>query len=97
MDIGTQSAEHIVNVGSASNLYSLYSTAATLIGRDARKVKLGLAFLRGGSCKAKDCARAASQLDMISDELAKHAPADAVWDMDHPNVAARGRETWHRR
>lgn len=25
---------------------------------------------------------------MISDELAKHAPADAVWDMDHPNIAA---------
>lgn len=88
MDIGTQSAEHIVNVGSASNLYSLYSTAATLIGRDARKVKLGLAFLQSGSCKAKDCAKAADQLGVIRDELAKHTPTDAVWDVDHPNVAA---------
>lgn len=31
MDIGTEKAARIVNVGSAANLYSLYSTAVTLM------------------------------------------------------------------
>ena len=88
MDIGTQNAERIVNVGSAANLYSLYSTASTLIGRSARKVKLGLAFLESGSCRAKDCAKTADQLGEIGDELTKHAPTDAVWDKEHPNILA---------
>lgn len=88
MDIGTQDAERIVNVGSAANLYSLYSTASTLMGHSARKAKLGLAFLESGSCGVKDCAKTAGQLGEISNELTKHAPTDAVWDMEHPNILA---------
>lgn len=88
MDIGTQNAERIVNVGSAANLYSLYSTAATLMGRNARKVKLALAFLESGNCNAKDCAKTAKQLSAVNDELAKHAPTDVIWDMEHPNIQA---------
>lgn len=88
MDIGTQNAGRIVNVGSASNLYSLFSTATTLMGRDAWKVKLGLAFLRSGTCQAKDCVQTADQLGMVGDELAKHSPTDAVWDLDYPNITA---------
>lgn len=88
MDIGTQNAGRIVNVGSAANLYSLYSTASTLMGCSARKAKLGLAFLESGSCRAKDCAKTADQLGKINDELTKHAPTDAVWDMEHPNILA---------
>lgn len=88
MDIGTQDAERIVNVGSAADLYSLYSTASTLMGRSARDAKLGLAFLESGSCRAKDCAKAAYQLGEINDELTKHAPAEAVWDKEHPSVLA---------
>ena len=88
MDIGTQDAERIVNVGSAADFYSLYSTASTIIGRSDRDAHLGLAFLESGSCRAKDCAKTAYQLGEINDELTKHAPADAVWDMEHPNVLA---------
>ena len=88
MDIGTVNAERIVNVGSAANLYSLYSTATTLMGRQGRKVMLGLNFLGSGSCEAKNCAQAARQLVKINKELAKHSPNDAVWDIDHPNILA---------
>lgn len=88
MDIGTEKADRIVNVGSASNLYSLYSTAATLAERQAKKVALGLAFLESGSCISEDCAKTQKQLAMISDVLAEHAPSDAVWDIDHPNDLA---------
>ena len=86
MDIGTQNAEHIVNIGSASNLYSLYSTASTLMGRDTKEAEL--AFLKSGECQAKHCAKTARQLGIISNELAKHTPMDAVWDMDHPDWLA---------
>lgn len=88
MDIGTEKADRIVNVGSAGNLYSLYSTAVTLMGRRARKVALGLAFLEHGSCASKDCAKTLEQLSEINDTLEKHAPTEAVWDMEHPSILA---------
>lgn len=88
MDIGTEKADRIVNVGSATNLYSLYSTAATLMGHNTRSIRLGLAFLESGNCNAKDCEKTARQLSTIADALAEHAPADAVWDMEHPNIVA---------
>lgn len=88
MDIGTEKADRIVNVGSASNLYSLYSTAVTLMGRRAREAALGLAFLEQGSCESKDCAKTLMQLSEINDVLEKHAPTDAVWDVEHPNILA---------
>ena len=88
MDIGTEKADRIVNVGSAGNLYSLYSTAVTLMGRRARKVALGLAFLEHGSCTAKDCAKTLKQVSEINEVLEKHAPSEAVWDMKHSNISA---------
>ena len=88
MDIGTEKADRIVNVGSAANLYSLYSTAATLMGRRTKKVALGLAFLEQGSCASKDCAKTLKQLSEIKDTLEKHAPTEAVWDIEHPNILA---------
>ncbi len=88
MDIGTEKADRIINVGSAANLYSLYSTAVTLMRRRARKVALGLAFLEHGSCPAKDCAKTLKQLSEINEVLSEHAPTDAVWDLDHPNLIA---------
>ncbi|NGM18341.1 hypothetical protein GMI70_10135 [Eggerthellaceae bacterium zg-893] len=88
MDIGTEKADRIVNVGSAGNLYSLYSTAATLMGQRAKKVALGLAFLEHGSCASKDCAKTLKQLSEIKIVLEKHAPTEAVWDMEHPNILA---------
>lgn len=86
MDIGTEKADRIINVGSAANLYSLYSTAVTLMGRKARKVALGIAFLENGSCSSKDCAKALRQLSEIKGILENHAPTDAVWDIEHPNI-----------
>jgi hypothetical protein len=88
MDIGTEKADRIINVGSAANLYSLYSTAVTLMRHRARKVALGLAFLEHGSCPAKDCAKTLKQLSEINDALEKHAPSEAVWDIGHPNIMA---------
>lgn len=88
MDIGTEKADRIVNVGSASNLYSLYSTAVTLMGRRSRKVALGLEFLEHGTCVSKDCAKTLKQLSEINEVLSKHAPTDAVWDLEHPNLIA---------
>lgn len=88
MDIGTQKADRIVNVGSATNLYSLYSTAAALMGRRARKVALGLAFLENGACASKDCAKTIKQLTEINGVLENHAPTEAVWDIEHPNILA---------
>ncbi len=88
MDIGTEKADRIVNVGSAGNLYSLYSTVVTLMGRQSRKVALGLEFLERGSCAIKDCAKTLKQLSEINETLEKHAPSEAVWDMKHPNILA---------
>ena len=88
MDIGTEKAERVVNVGSAANLYSLYSTATTLMGTQCRKVALALSFLESGNCNAKDCTKVTKQLIKINNELAKHSPSDAVWDIDHPNIIA---------
>lgn len=88
MDIGTEKADRIVNVGSAANLYSLYSTAVTLMGRKARKVALGIAFLEKGSCASRDCAKTAKQLSEIKGMLEIHAPTEAVWDIEHPNILA---------
>lgn len=88
MDIGTKSADRVVNVGSTSTFYSLFSTAKSLFGRHAKKVAVALAFLESGSCNAKDCAKAAKQLEKINKELGRHAPEDAVWDMNHPNILA---------
>ena len=87
MDIGTSNADYIVNVGSASGIYSLYSTATVLMGRRARRVSLGLSFLRDGTCNAEDCTKALRQLHKINDELARHSPSDAIWDLDHPDVS----------
>lgn len=88
MDIGTEKADRIVNVGSAANLYSLYSTAVTLMGYRARKVALGITFLETGSCASRDCAKALKQLTEIKAVLENHAPTDAVWDIEHPNILA---------
>ena len=88
MDVGTQSADCIVNVGSAANLYSLYSTATTLLGRNAKETALALELLRSGTCAAKDCAKAAKQLSRVSDVLEEHSPGEAVWDIDHSNIPA---------
>ena len=88
MDIGTEKADRIVNVGSAANLYSLYSTAVTLMGRKARKVALGITFLEKGSCALRDCSKTAKQLSEIKVILGNHAPSEAVWDIEHPNTLA---------
>lgn len=88
MDIGTEKADRIVNVGGAANLYSLYSTAATLTGRHARKVALALAFLENGTCAARNCAKTLKQLSEINVVLGSHAPTEAVWDIEHPNLRA---------
>lgn len=88
MDIGTSNAARIVNVGSAANLYSLYSTAKMLMGRRAKCVAIALSFLETGSCKAKSCGKAAAQLARIRDELERHSPSDAVWDIQSPEARA---------
>ena len=49
---------------------------------------MGLAFLEQGSCTSKDCAKTLKQLSEINDVLEKHAPIDAIWDMNHPNILA---------
>ena len=68
MDIGTRNAARIVNVGSASGLYSLYSTAEVLMGRRAKGVAIALDFLKTGNCGARSCGKAATQLAKISNE-----------------------------
>lgn len=88
MDIGTEKADRIVNVGSAANLFSLYSTAVALMGRRVRKVELGIAFLKSGSCTSRDCAKTLKQLSEINSTLKKHAPSEAVWDIEHPYLLA---------
>lgn len=88
MDVGTTTADRIVNVGNAADLYALYSTAVSILGSHARKVYLGLSFLECGCCNYRDCAKTARQLLKIRDELAMHAPSDAVWDIEHPAIPA---------
>ncbi len=86
MDLGTEKADRIVNVGSAANLYSLYSTAVTLMGHKARKAALGITFLEKGSCALRDCSKTAKQLLEIKATLGNHVPIEAVWDIEHPNM-----------
>ena len=84
MDIGTRNAARIVNVGSASGLYSLYSTAKVLMGRRAKGVAIALDFLKTGNCGARSCGKAATQLAKISNELERHSPSEAIWDIQNP-------------
>lgn len=88
MDIGTENLARIVNVGSAANLYSLYSTAVNLMGARTGMVALALAFLENGACAFDDCGEAYEQLVRIHNVLVEHPPGDAVWDAEHPNILA---------
>ncbi len=88
MDIGTSDGTRIVNVGSASNLYSLYSTSKVLMGCRAEDVAIALGFLETGNCEVANCEKAEVQLARICDELIRHAPGDAVWDIENPNLKA---------
>ena len=86
MTICTSDYKQMVDVGTGSVWYSMYSTAVVHLTDDDKEfLQYGMDFLKSGECEADDAQITARQMELIQRRFAKIAPMDAVWDMSNPS------------
>lgn len=78
-----------VDVGTGSVWYSIFSTASIRLSTDDQDfLQYAMDFLRTGECYADDAQITARQMELVKKRFAKLLPADAVYDMTHPDKQA---------
>ena len=87
MRLYTADEKRMVDVGTGSIWYSIYSTAMTVLSDDAKKrVSLAMTFLKEGDCSAEKVAETKKQLMEIRKAFASLEPSKAVFDYQRPDV-----------
>ncbi len=88
MTLMSSDGEKFVDVGSETILFSLISTVYMRFQDMQRTVPNALHFLETGKCKASDAIKTAREINLIRDRLSGLSPADAVFDMNNPELEA---------
>lgn len=83
----TADEKRLVDIGTSDTIFALYSTAKSLLG-NKKNISDGIEFLKSGTCKWHDCLCIARQINLIRDQLSQHAPAEIVYDINHPEIKA---------
>lgn len=87
MRLYTEDEKRMVDVGTGSIWYSIYSTAMIAFPDDAKKsVPLAMDFLKNGDCPAEKAAETRKQLTKIRNAFSTLEPDKAVFDYHRPNV-----------
>ena len=79
MTVFSDDNKRIVDIGSESTLFSVYSTVIVLLKRN-RLIGDAVEFLKTGRCGSDNALNVARQVNLIRDNLAKFSPDRAVWD-----------------
>ena len=88
MRLYTSDEKRMVDVGTGSIWYSIYSTAEVAFSEDAKKgIPLALTFLKTGDCPAESTAETRKQLIAVRNAFSEIAPEKAVYDLHKPDVA----------
>jgi hypothetical protein len=88
MMLSSSDRKRFVDLGTSDILFSVYSTAATLLQDYSEDISLGLRFLEKGVCESKEGYRTARQINLIRDGLARFSPDQAVYDRNDPQKTA---------
>ena len=88
MTIYTNDNEKMVSIGSATILFSVYSTVKVLLKRYSKQIELAEGFLQSGNCRSKDAIETARQINLIRDHLSRFSPDKAVWDYRDKSISA---------
>ncbi len=71
-----------VDIGSSDIWLALYSTIVACFGIKKITINKALSFFDKGECKSQDGFEVARQFNQIRDELSKHSPDKAVYDLN---------------
>ncbi len=89
MRLYTSDEIKMVDVGTGSIWYSVYSTAEVTLSKDAKKeIPLALNFLKTGDCRVEDLKETKTQLVVVQNAFKEIEPDKAVYDLHKPDVAA---------
>lgn len=92
MTITNSSYTYIINVGRSDIWLAVCSTIRKYTEHRKNELEAALTFLETGNCPASKCLEAARQFNLIRDELAKHTPDEAVYDIDDLSKEAPWKE-----
>ena len=88
MRLYTEDEKCIVDVGTGSIWYSIYSTAYIAFSEENKKsVSLAMEFLKTGECPAENVAETKIQLMRLQNAFEELSPDKAVYDLHRPDVA----------
>lgn len=82
MNIATKDGSKIINVGTASFLYSFYSTICLKVPTSI-DVSEGICFLQRGRVSAADCAACAKAFERVREVFLKLSPKEVIWNKDN--------------
>ena len=80
MVIITTDNQRIVEIGTSTIMFSLYSTVKILLRRKTSKIKTAKDFLKTGNCDHKNAIICARELNLVRDFLSRYSPEKAIWD-----------------
>ncbi len=88
MRLYTSDEKKMVDVGTGSIWYSIYSTVEVAFSEEAKnKIPLALGFLKTGDCPAEKIAETGKQILLVQSVFSEIAPEKAIYDLHKPDVA----------
>ena len=88
MRLYTVDEKRMVDIGTGSIWYSIYSTAMIALSDETKKmVPLAMDFLKNGDCSEENAEETRKQLIEIRNAFSSIEPEKAIYDYHRPNIA----------